>query len=110
MNDEMKEIEIWKEKTKGIFHITEYRRFWNNISSLHHENKILKENNEKMQELMCRTWEKTSNLISSIYNDKLHYYRVMSDLEEILKDRETSYVETYDKLDEYIKKELEKYE
>ncbi len=29
-----KDLEIWREKTKGIFHITEYRRFWNYIDSL----------------------------------------------------------------------------
>ena len=80
------------------------------VKELEIENKIFKENNEKMQEEMVKTWERASLIISNIHYDKLHYYRVMRDLKEILKDRETSYVETYDKLDEYIKEELEKYE
>ena len=110
MNSEMKEIEIWKEKTKGIFHITEYRRFWNNISSLQHENTILKENNQKMQEEMCRTWERTSDLINGIHYDALHHYKVMRDIEEILKNKDEGFIQTYDKLDEYIKEEMKKYE
>ena len=32
MNDE--KIKLWKEKTKGIFHITEYTRIWNYITNL----------------------------------------------------------------------------
>lgn len=80
------------------------------IKELEIENKILEENNKRMQEEMCRTWEKASSLVNSIHYDELHHYKVMRDLKEILKDRETSYVETYDKLDEYIKKEMEKYE
>ena len=38
-----------------------------------------------MQEEMCRTWENTSSLINSIHYDELHHYRVMRDIEEILK-------------------------
>lgn len=40
MND--KDIDIWKEKTKGIFHITEHRRFWNYITNLQEELKEYK--------------------------------------------------------------------
>jgi len=40
MNDK---IELWKDKTKGIFHITEYTIFWNYISNLQQENERLKE-------------------------------------------------------------------
>ena len=43
MNDK---IELWKDKTKGIFHITEYTIFWNYISNLQQENERLKEENE----------------------------------------------------------------
>ena len=80
------------------------------IKELEIENKILKENNERMQEEMCRTWERASSIISNIHYDNLSHYRVMRDLKEILKDSETSYIETYDKLDEYIEKELKEYE
>lgn len=94
--------EIERRKKK----MTKYEK----IKELEIENKILKENNERMQEEMCRTWERASLIISNIHYDKLSHYRVMRDLKEILKDRETSYVETYDKLDEYIEKELKEYE
>ena len=46
-DNEIKEIELWKEKTKGIFHITEYTRFWNYITNLQQENERLKEENYK---------------------------------------------------------------
>ena len=39
MSNEIKEIELWKEKTKGIFHIIEYTRFWNYITNLQKTNK-----------------------------------------------------------------------
>ena len=42
MNNEIKEIELWKEKTKGIFHITEYTRFWNYMTNLVQENDDVK--------------------------------------------------------------------
>ena len=35
------EIKLWKEKTKGLFHIIEYTRFWNYITNLQEENKRL---------------------------------------------------------------------
>lgn len=80
------------------------------IKELEIENTILKENNNKMQEEMCRTWEKASSLINSIHYDELHHYRVMRDIEEILKNKDEGFIETYDKLEKYIKKEIEKYE
>ena len=80
------------------------------ITNLQKENQILKDNNENMQEEMCRTGENTASLINSIHYDELHHYRVMRDIEEILKNKDEGYIETYDKLEEYIKKELEKYE
>lgn len=80
------------------------------IKELEIENRILNDNNKNMQEEMIRTWEKASSLINSIHYDELHHYRVMRDLKEILKDKEIGYIATCDKLEEYIKKELEKYE
>lgn len=80
------------------------------IKELEIENTILKDNNKNMQEEMIRTWEKASSLINSIHYDELHHYRVMRDIEEILKDKDEGFIQTYDKLEKYIKKELEKYE
>ena len=37
MKEKIKEIKLWKEKTKGIFHITEYTKFWNYITNLQEE-------------------------------------------------------------------------
>lgn len=80
------------------------------IKELEIENTILKDNNKNMQEEMIRTWEKASSLINSIHYDELHHYRVMRDIEGILKDKDEGFIQTYDKLEKYIKKELEKYE
>lgn len=80
------------------------------IKELEIENTILKDNNKNMQEEMIRTWEKASSLINSIHYDELHHYRVMRDIEEILKDKDEGFIQTYDKLEKYIKKELERYE
>ena len=80
------------------------------IKELEIENMILKDNNKNMQEEMCRTWERAAELVNSIYYDELHHYKVMRDIEEILKNKDEGFIETYDKLEKYIKKELEKYE
>lgn len=80
------------------------------IKELEIENRILKDNNKDMQEEMIRTWEKASSLINNIHYDELHHYRVMRDIEEILKNKDEGFIQTYDKLEKYIKKELEKYE
>lgn len=82
----------------------------NRITELEIENTILKDNNKNMQEEMIRTWEKASSLINSIHYDELHHYRVMRDIMDILKDKDEGFIQTYDKLEKYIKKELEKYE
>ena len=37
----MNMIDLWKEKTKGLFHIIEYNKFWNYINNLIKENDIL---------------------------------------------------------------------
>lgn len=80
------------------------------IKELEIENTILKDNNKNMQEEMIRTWEKALSLINSIHYDELHHYRVMRDIMDILKDKDEGFIQTYDKLEKYIKKELEKYE
>ena len=35
------ELNQWREKTKGLFNITEYKRFWNYISNLEEKNNKL---------------------------------------------------------------------
>lgn len=80
------------------------------IKELEIENTILKDNNKNMQEEMTRTWEKTISIINSIHYDKLHHYKVMRDIMDILKDEDEGFIQTYDKLEKYIEKELEKYE
>ena len=37
-----KELELWKEKTKGLFHITQYNKFWKYIDTLIKQNKNIK--------------------------------------------------------------------
>lgn len=80
------------------------------IKELEIENQILKDNNKDMQDEMIRTWERASLIISNIHYDELHHYKVMRDIEEILKNKDEGFIETYDKLEKYIKKEMEKYE
>ena len=80
------------------------------IKELEIENTILKDNNKNMQEEMIRTWENTTSIINSIHYDELHHYKVMRDIMHILKDEDEGFIQTYDKLEKYIKKELEKYE
>ena len=52
MNDGI--LENWKEKTKGLFHLVEYTRFWNYITDLQHTedlyNQLLKDYDELQQE------------------------------------------------------------
>lgn len=35
------ELNLWREKTKGLFNIIEYKRFWNYISNLEEKNNKL---------------------------------------------------------------------
>ena len=43
------ELNQWREKTKGLFNITAYKRFWNYISNLEEENKIKDTNWESLK-------------------------------------------------------------
>lgn len=55
-----KEIELWKEKTKGIFNITEYDKFWNYITNLEQDNQMyaqLKDTNEEIITIMEKYFE-----------------------------------------------------
>ena len=112
MNDEIREIlDEYITDNDWIVIATNVLKYLKDyITNLQNENQILKDNNENMQEEMNRTWERTSNLIYNIHYDELHHYRVMRDIEEILKNKDEGFIETYDKLEKYIKKEIEKYE
>lgn len=76
------------------------------IEEIESENSILKVNNEKMQEEMCRTWEK---LDIPNYSEIKHY-KFLRDIKDIIKDKTVGYMETCDILENVINKELEKYE
>ncbi len=107
MNDEIREIltisgRYITNDEKGL--ILDY------ITNLQNENQILKDNNKNMQDEMLRTWEKASSLVNSIHYDELHHYKVMRDIEEILKNKDEGFIETYDKLEKYIREEIKKYE
>ena len=60
-NYETKEFWFLGEKIDYINNPTEWRKYLNNLVE---ENKQLKENNQSMQEEMCRTWEKLAELNS----------------------------------------------
>lgn len=64
---------------------------------------ILKDNNVALQQELFKSWQETK-LIS------IKLYKVLRDIKDILKEKEIGYIETYDKLDEYIEKELKEYE
>lgn len=116
MLEEMKSILDTGKDINGIkvdgcgFHGKGLKLLYDYIINLENENQILKDNNKNMQEEMLRTWERASNLINNIQHDELHHYKVLRDIKDILKEKETGYIETYDKLEEYIEKELKEYE
>ena len=64
MNDEI--LEKWKEKTKGLFNIVEWTRFWNYITNLEQENEkwwaIIKDYEMDLHDL----WFKNNELEESI--------------------------------------------
>lgn len=64
---------------------------------------ILKDNNVALQQELFKSWQETK-LIS------IKLYKVLRDIKDILKEKEIGYIETYDKLEEYIEKELKEYE
>lgn len=64
---------------------------------------VLKDNNIALQQELFKSWQE-ARLIS------IKLYKVLRDIKDILKEKEIGYIETYDKLEEYINKELEKYE
>lgn len=64
---------------------------------------ILKDNNIVLQQELFKSWQETK-LIS------IKLYKVLRDIQDILKEKEIGYIETYDKLEEYIEKELKEYE
>lgn len=64
---------------------------------------ILKDNNIALQQELFKSWQETK-LIS------IKLYKVLRDIQDILKEKEIGYIETYDKLEKYIEKELKEYE
>lgn len=64
---------------------------------------ILKDNNIALQQELFKSWQEPK-LIS------IKLYKVLRDIQDILKEKEIGYIETYDKLEEYIEKELKEYE
>lgn len=94
MNNEIKEIELWKEKTKGIFHITEYTRFWNYITNLQQE---IKEANDSI------TW--WTNRFKAVERDNRELKEEIerqSKAQVILDDMLADYGYRIDKAIEYI--------
>lgn len=64
---------------------------------------ILKDNNIALQQELFKSWQETK-LIS------IKLYKVLRDIQDILKEKDIGYIETYDKLEKYIEKELKEYE
>ena len=64
---------------------------------------ILQENNKCLQEELFKSWVENKNI-------SMRNYKILRDIKGILKDRDTSFMETYNKLDEYIERELKEYE
>ena len=91
MNNEIKEIELWKEKTKGIFHITEYTRFWNYITNLQKTNK---NHSKKLIEL--------GNKITNLQQEKDNLYLDNT----MLKMEKDIYKQGYEELKELIEKTI----
>ena len=64
---------------------------------------ILQDNNVALQQELFKSWVDNKKL-------SMKNYKVLRDIKDILKEKEIGYIETYDKLEEYIEKEIEKYE
>lgn len=64
---------------------------------------ILQDNNKCLQEELFKSWVENKNI-------SMKNYKILRDIKDILKDRDTSFMETYNKLDEYIERELKEYE
>ena len=79
------------------------------IEKIETDNEVLEFNNKNMQEEMIRTWEK---LYEVARNKKLEIkqYKFLSNIKDIIKNRDIGYMETCDVLETIISKELEKYE
>lgn len=50
-----KELRLWKKKTRCAFHIIEYMRFWNFITTIYKENKKLKSTIKEVREHIQHT-------------------------------------------------------
>ena len=59
------ELNLWREKTKGLFNITEYKRFWNYISNLEQDNTMYAQLKDEYEEEIEDLKENNEVLLSS---------------------------------------------
>ena len=79
------------------------------LEDIENENKILKHNNEAMQEEMNRSWEKLYEIAKN-KDSEIRHYKFLRDIKDIIRNKEVGFMETCDILELVINKELEKYE
>lgn len=48
-------LNLYKEKTRGVFHIVEWNEFWNYIENLREENEMLKDQIKNYYELQLNS-------------------------------------------------------
>lgn len=59
------ELNLWREKTKGLFNITEYKRFWNYISNLQQDTTMYAQLKDEYEEEIEDLKENNEVLLSS---------------------------------------------
>lgn len=64
---------------------------------------ILQDNNKCLQEELFRSWVENKNI-------SMKNYKILRDIKEILKDKDKSFIDVYDEIEEYLEKELKEYE
>lgn len=64
---------------------------------------ILQDNNKSLQEELFRSWVENKNI-------SMKNYKILRDIKEILKDKDKSFIDVYDEIEEYLEKELKEYE
>ena len=79
-------INLWKEKTKGIFNILEYKRFWDYIENLQEEK--IQEQELIIASLQQKIDKAIEYIITQVHRNQQFYEMDKDNLLEILGDKE----------------------
>lgn len=94
-------IDIWKEKTKGLFHILEYNKFWNYINNLKENDilindiKVLLKENEAKEKVIIKQ--------DNVLNELKELFKEFHKYQSRLKWNEEDYIEFIKHLENELK-------